>query len=110
MRRLLILLLMSFCNNVGAAEDVFETDIYIEGHKFSPEEVKVPAGRKIRLIVHNKDETVEEFESIDLKREKIIPGNSSTHIILAPLKPGEYTFFGEFHQDTAKGVIIASEE
>ena len=24
-----------------------------------------------------------------------------------PLEPGEYRFFGDFHQDTAKGVLVA---
>ena len=28
-------------------------------------------------------------------------------IFLGPLEPGEYHFFGDFHQDTAKGVLVA---
>lgn len=83
-----------------------EVEISIENHKFEPAVIKIPEGKKIRLIVHNKDKTVEEFESFDLKREKIIPGGSSIKIILARLKPGEYRFFGEFHEETAQGRII----
>jgi hypothetical protein len=28
-------------------------------------------------------------------------------LVFAPLKPGTYPYFGEFHPDTAKGRIIA---
>jgi plastocyanin len=91
------------------AEDALYVDIYIKDHKFSPSVIELPQGRKIILTVHNQDLTIEEFESIELKREKIVLGNSETKIILAPLKPGEYKFFGDFHQDTAQGKIIIKE-
>ncbi|MEJ2762082.1 MAG: cupredoxin domain-containing protein, partial [Gammaproteobacteria bacterium] len=48
-----------------------------------------------------------EFESYPLNREKIITGNSSGVIYIGPLEAGEYDFFGDFHQDTAKGRLIA---
>ncbi|MDP5109833.1 MAG: cupredoxin domain-containing protein [Rickettsiaceae bacterium] len=91
------------------AEEALYVDIYIKDHKFSPSVVELPQGRKIIITVHNQDPTIEEFESIELKREKIVLGNSETKIILAPLKPGEYKFFGDFHQDTAQGKIIIKE-
>ncbi len=91
------------------AEDIVYVDIYIKDHKFSPSVVELPEKRKIIITVHNQDATIEEFESIELKREKIILGNSETRIILAPLKPGEYKFFGDFHQDTAQGKIIVTQ-
>ncbi|MBA2628824.1 MAG: cupredoxin domain-containing protein [Rickettsiaceae bacterium] len=90
-------------------EDAVYVDIYIKDHKFSPSVIELPQGRKIIITVHNQDLTIEEFESIDLKREKIVLGNSETKIVLAPLKPGEYKFFGDFHQDTAQGKIIIKE-
>ena len=63
--------------------------------------------KKVRLLVKNLDATPEEFESHDLKREKVIPGKSEATIIIGPLKPGTYKFVGEFHESTAKGSIIA---
>ena len=87
-----------------------EVDLIIKDHKFEPEILELPAGEKIRITVHNKDNTVEEFESIDLKREKIVLANSKARVILAPLKPGEYKFFGEFHEETAQGKIIVKEK
>lgn len=82
-------------------------EIVIKDHKFSPAEIRVPAGEKVKLIVDNQDSTPEEFESHDFNREKIIAGNSKATIFIGPLKPGKYHYFGEFNMDTAKGDIIA---
>lgn len=94
-----------------AEKKVHEVQINIKNHTFEPDIIEVPSGTKLRVTVHNMDSTIEEFESFDLKREKIIPGGSKARIILAPLKPGEYHFIGEFHEETAKGkfVVVESE-
>ncbi len=81
--------------------------ITIKNHRFTPAELTIPAGKKIRLQVWNQDPTPEEFESYTLNREKIIRGNSKAVIFIGPLKPGRYKYFGEFNQKTAQGVIIA---
>lgn len=83
-----------------------EYTLTIKDHKFSPETIEVPAGIKVKLIVKNQDATPEEFESHKLHREKIIQGNSQAIIHIGPLKPGSYPFVGEFHEDSAKGVIV----
>lgn len=92
---------------VGASAQQNEFTIVIKNHRFEPAEVTVPAGKKVKLIVHNQDPTPEEFESHSLKREKIINGGAKATIMIGPLKPGTYEFFGEFHESTAKGKIIA---
>jgi len=82
--------------------------ITIKDHQFSPKELIVPANEKVKLIIENQDSTAEEFESYDLNREKIVTGNGKITIFIGPLKPGEYKYFGEFHEDTAQGIIIAA--
>lgn len=82
-------------------------NIVIKDHKFTPDEIRVPAGEKIKLVVDNQDATPEEFESDDFRREKIIAGNSKATIFVGPLKPGKYHFFGEFNLDSANGYLIA---
>jgi plastocyanin len=84
-----------------------EFSILIKDHKFEPAEIRVPTGQKIRLVVKNTDKTAEEFESKQLKREKVIQGGASAIISIGPLKPGNYAFVGEYHEDSAKGVVIA---
>ena len=81
-------------------------EITIKDHKFTPTELRVPAGKKIKLKVHNQDPTPEEFESDDFRREKIIAGGRTATIFVGPLKPGKYHFFGEFNLDTANGYLI----
>jgi hypothetical protein len=84
-----------------------EMTITIKDHKFQPAELKVPAKKRIMLTVINSDPTPEEFESKTLKVEKVIPGRSKAVVRFGPLEPGRYEFVGEFHEDTAKGVVIA---
>ena len=85
----------------------YEVEIILENHKFTPSEVHVPKERKLKLIIDNRDDAIEEFESRTLKREKILQAHAKTNIILAPLKAGRYDFIGEFHEESAKGVIIS---
>jgi hypothetical protein len=89
----------------NAATPVFE--IEIRDHLFFPSELTVPAGKKIKLVVYNRDPTPEEFESYELNREKVIMGSSKAIIFIGPLRPGEYPFFGEFNPKTAQGKVIA---
>lgn len=91
--------------NAFAADPEFR--LTIKNHQFSPTELTVPAGQKIKLIVTNLDSTPEEFESYTLNREKVVAGNSKITVFVGPLKPGRYEFFGEFHQDTARGWLVA---
>ncbi len=79
----------------------------IRDHRFEPAELRVPAGKKIKLIVDNQDATPEEFESHELNREKVIPPKSKATIFIGPLVAGRYPFIGEFHDKTANGLIIA---
>ncbi len=83
-----------------------EVEIVIQDHLFFPSTLELPAGQKIRLIIINQDPTAEEFESYELNREKVIPGNSRTVIFIGPLAPGDYPFFGEFYPRTAQGMIL----
>lgn len=82
-------------------------ELVIRDHRFEPEVLNVPAGKKFKLLVKNLDATPEEFESHDLKREKVIAGKSSATLTLGPLKPGSYKFVGEYHEKTAQGQIVA---
>lgn len=82
-------------------------NLVIKNHRFQPEQLTVPAGQRIKLTVDNQDATPEEFESHELDREKVIPGHSKGMLWIGPLKPGHYGFYGEFHEATAKGRIVA---
>jgi len=97
-------LILFFSSLTAVANE--EYNIEIINHRFEPAELTVPAGKKVKLIVENKDATPEEFESHELNREKVIAGNSKGTIYIGPLSPGKYPFFGEFNEATAQGVIL----
>ena len=84
-----------------------EVLLVIKNQKFEPIELKVPAGQRVKLVVHNQDGAPEEFESHDLNREKLVPPGAKVTIFIGPLKPGRYAFVGEYHEATAKGSVIA---
>ena len=89
------------------AEPKPEYELTISNHVFTPSEIVIPANTRVKIIVHNKDATFEEFHSDSLKREKIIAGGKSGVVNVGPLAPGEYPFMGEFHSKTAQGRVIA---
>lgn len=76
-------------------------------HRLDPPRLEVPAHVKFKLLVKNADDTGEEFESAELNREKVVAPGQMITVFLGPLDPGEYKVFGDFHQDTAQGMIIA---
>lgn len=79
----------------------------IKDHRFDPAELRIPADKAATLVVKNLDATPEEFESKPLRIEKVVPANSEATFQIRALKAGRYKFFGEFHEDSAKGEIVA---
>lgn len=74
---------------------------------FTPSIIEVPAGKRVRLEVANEGKTPMEFESRDLKQEKVIPPGSKATLTINAMKPGEYRFVDEFHQKTGLGKVVA---
>jgi plastocyanin len=88
-----------------AAEPV-KLSVTIRDHRFDPAELRAPAGVAIEITVTNADATPEEFESKALRIEKVVAGSHDTVFRLRPLAAGRYGFVGEYHEDTAKGVLV----
>jgi plastocyanin len=90
-----------------AAEAPPDIPLTIDKHRFQPEEIRVKAGTPFVLVITNKDAGAEEFESKDLRVEKVIPAGKTVRVRMPALKPGTYPFVGEYHEKTAKGRIVA---
>lgn len=105
MKSIITILMLGLSLSAFADEDDFL--LVIQNHQFEPAELVVPANKKIKLRIENKDSTPEEFESHELNREKLVAGKSTVTIYIGPLKAGRYPFFGEFNEKTAKGVVVA---
>jgi hypothetical protein len=107
MREFAVAILLAALGTPSGQALAQEFNLVIRNHQFEPQELRVPAGKRVSIYVANEDATPEEFESATLKVEKIIPGKSKGLVRIGPLAPGRYEFIGEFNADTAKGVIIA---
>ena len=89
------------------ARRAYDLTLTHKDNKFTPAEIKVPDNKQEKLNEVNEDPMPEEFDSSDLKVEKVVPGKSKGIVRIGPLSPGRYRFMGEYHESTAKGVVIA---
>ncbi len=106
-RRLALITLLGLVLAPAYAAAPQEYTLTLRNHRFVPAQLTIPANTKVKLLIVNEDSTPEEFESHELNREKIVTGKGKITVYVGPLKPGRYPFFGEFHMDTAQGVLIA---
>ena len=90
-----------------AAEPV---QLTLKDHKFTPADVSVPANERFKIEVSNQDDTPAEFESTDLRAEKIVVPAGKITVMAGPLKPGTYSFFDDYNPDSAKGTLTAVEQ
>ena len=89
------------------ADDIPLFKLVARDGAFEPATIEVPAGKRVRLEVHNAGKTPMEFESKDLKQEKVIAPGAKASFTLRAMKAGEYRFFDEFHEKTGQGRIVA---
>jgi Cupredoxin-like domain len=101
------LVLAALCLHGAAAAEPDQIAVTLKDHRFEPAEIHVHTGKPTVLIVTNQDTTAEEFDSTALQVEKVIAGGHYATIRLRPLAPGRFPFMGEFHPDTATGVVIS---
>ena len=99
--------LLTMAGSAIAADELTTFTLTLKDNKFDQELLEVPSGQKMVLVIKNLDSTAEEFESKDLKLEKIVPAGKEVRLNVGPLKPGQYKFVGEYHEKTAHGVLIA---
>jgi hypothetical protein len=89
------------------ADDEIRVQLTLKDHKFDPAEPAAPAGKPIVIELANQDATPAEFESKELRVEKVVPGGGSIAVKVRALKPGRYRFFDDYHEATAEGFLVA---
>jgi hypothetical protein len=73
----------------------------------SPRRLEVPADTRIELKLVNKGKTPAEFESLPLRKEKVLAPESESFMVIKGLDPGEYSFFDDFHPEAPPAVLVA---
>ncbi|MBK8917519.1 MAG: cupredoxin domain-containing protein [Azonexus sp.] len=105
---LLSVLLGAFVVSTAALADDMPTFLLVmkDGRLF-PASLEVPANTKFRLEIRNEGPGATEFESLELRKETVLAPGVTRKLVFAPMKPGSYKFFDEFHPETAQGRIVA---
>jgi plastocyanin len=88
------------------AVDLPTFNLEMNDGKLNPARIQVPAGQRIKIAIRNTGKGAAEFESVQLRKEKVLAPGADSFVVIAPLEPGEYKFFDDFHQQ-AQGVIVA---
>lgn len=100
-------MLIIACAVSARAEDVMEEHLSLLYQTFTPQTLSVPAGKKIKLTVENKDSTTADFASRALDRDIPIPPRGRIYVYIGPLDPGAYAFYDGLHPILATGKIMA---
>jgi len=92
--------------NAARADELLAYRLVARDGRFEPATIEVPAGRRFKIEIENAGRGPIEFESRDLKQEKVLAPGAKSFVVINALKPGEYRFFDDFHQDTGQGRIV----
>lgn len=93
--------------SLAHAVDLPTFPLEMKDGKMTPNRIEVPAGQRIKISLKNTGTSAAEFESVQLRKEKVLAPGGESFVVIAPLSPGEYKFFDDFHQATGQGVIVA---
>ncbi len=102
----LTMLVGVFSTSSALAAEPSPLVLVVHDNRFEPEQLTLPAGVKLKLLIRNLDTNPIEFESFDLSREIIVPGHGEVTIYVGPLEPGSYQFFNDFNHEM-RGSIVA---
>ncbi|MDR3212338.1 MAG: cupredoxin domain-containing protein [Azoarcus sp.] len=103
----LILGVLLFATFPAHAADLPTFKLVMKSGQLIPATIEVPAATKFRLEITNAGTDAAEFESLELRKESVLAPGVTRTLVFAPMKPGRYPFFDDFHPDTAKGFIVA---
>ncbi|WP_025128613.1 cupredoxin domain-containing protein [Pseudomonas sp. PH1b] len=105
----IMLLSMGGSFSLAMADELptFQLTFKADGY-FEPQRLEVPAGR-FKLELSNESSEPVEFESIPLRKEKVLGPGVKSFVAITISRPGEYPFFDDFHQQV-KGTLVVKPE
>ena len=89
-----------------AAEELTVYRLDVRDGVFVPATIEVPAGKRFKIEISNVGKGPIEFESRDLRQEKVLAPGATSSVVINALKPGTYTFFDEYHMGLPTGKIV----
>lgn len=94
------------CSLAADEEPVFT--IEFKDGAVAPLRLEVPANKRFQLLLRNDGESPAEFESSELRKEKVLAPKSSAILVIRTLDPGEYPFFDDFHPGAPIAILVAN--
>jgi heme/copper-type cytochrome/quinol oxidase subunit 2 len=89
-----------------SAQPMATFNLTLKDGVMSPRRLEVPANRPVKIVLVNSGRSPAEFESLQLRKEKVLAPGVTSFVVFQTLSPGEYKFFDDFHP-SATGVIVA---
>jgi hypothetical protein len=97
--------LFSVSSASGEDDAIFQ--IHFSNGAIAPAVLEVPANARFKLELHNDGSTPIEFESIPLRKEKVLAPAASSFLVFKSMDVGEYPFFDDFHPEMPPARLIA---
>lgn len=93
--------------SVRAADDMPTFKVEMKDGVISPLRLEVPANKPFKIEIHNTGTSPVEFESIELRKEKVVAPGVVSSVVIKRVSPGEYKFFDDFHPNAPQVVVVA---
>lgn len=100
------LILYAFSVPVRADDDPVFVIEFRDG-AITPLRTEVPADVRFKLELRNKGSSPVEFESVELRKEKVLGPGVTSFIVIRRLNRREYVFFDDFHLDMPPATLVA---
>ena len=102
---ILVLLILADLPARAADDPTFTIDF--KDGTVTPLRIDVPANTRFKLELRNSGTTPAEFESTELRKEKVLAPDTTSVLVFRTLDPGTYPFFDDFHPDAPKATLVA---
>lgn len=103
---LLAAALSGFSGSARAQEEPTFRIVFKDG-AITPKRLEVPAKTRFRLELVNENDIPVEFESLELRKEKVLAARSQSVMVIRTLDPGEYPFFDDFRPGSEPALLVA---
>lgn len=100
---------VSFISLAPAKAAATELKITFTSNGFSPQVLEVPSETLFKIVLVNETDSAVEFESLRLRKEKVLAPGASSFIVIRGLSPGRYDFIDDFHPTLPPATIFAKE-
>lgn len=105
--RSLISAALALAATAATAQELHTVTVTLRDGQLLPPTLEVPANTRFKIVIRNEGRGPAEFESRSLRKEKVLAPGATSFVVVAPLRPGVYDMFDEFHEKTATGTIVA---